>query len=70
VVIPVRGRYPADEAYFLHFILHTLDQALRRHPELDARQFARWIERRHAQIERGELVYIAHQIDVFGRTAA
>jgi SAM-dependent methyltransferase len=67
VVVPVKGRYPEDEAYFLHFILHTVDRALRRHPELDPRRFARWVERRHAQIERGELVYIAHQLDVVGR---
>jgi hypothetical protein len=66
VVVPVQGRYPDDEAYFLHFILHTVDRALRRHPELDPRRFARWVERRHAQIERGELVYIAHQLDVLG----
>ncbi len=70
VVVPVRGRYPNDEAYFLHFIIHTLDRALHHHPELDPRQFARWIERRHRQIERGELVYIAHQLDLFGQTAA
>jgi SAM-dependent methyltransferase len=70
VVVPVNGRYPDDEAYFLHFILHTVDRALRRHSELDPRRFARWIERRHAQVERGELVYIAHQLDVVGRTDA
>jgi hypothetical protein len=69
VVVPAIGRYPDDEAYFLHFILHTVDRALRRHPELDARRFARWIERRHAQVERGELVYVAHQLDVLGRVS-
>ncbi len=68
VVVPVQGRYPDDEAYFLHFILHTVERALRRHPELDPQRFARWIDRRHAQIERGELIYIAHQLDVLGRS--
>ncbi len=67
VVVPRNGRYPDDEGYFLHFILHTVERALRRHPELDARTFGRWIDRRHAQVERGELVYIAHQLDVLGR---
>jgi SAM-dependent methyltransferase len=67
VVVPSNGSYPDDEAYFLHFILHTVERALRRHPELDARTFARWIDRRHRQVERGELVYIAHQLDVVGR---
>jgi SAM-dependent methyltransferase len=61
-------RYPADEAYFLHFIVHTVDSALRGHPELDAARFAAWVAERHAQIERGELVYLAHQLDFVGRT--
>jgi hypothetical protein len=25
------------------------------------------VEKRHEQIDRGELVYIAHQLDFFGR---
>jgi hypothetical protein len=67
VVVPSNGSYPDDEAYFLHFILHTVELALRRHPELDAQSFKRWIDRRHGQVERGELVYLAHQLDVVGR---
>lgn len=60
--------YPADEAYFLQFIIHTMQGALADHPELDAAQFANWIGQRQQQIEAGELVYIAHQIDFFGRS--
>ena len=59
--------YPADEAYFLQFIVHTMQQALAGHPELDAARFADWIRQRQRQIENGDLVYIAHQIDFFGR---
>jgi hypothetical protein len=70
VVIPHRGDYPHDEAYFLHFIVDTLYGALRTHPELDARRFRKWIDQRHAQIERGELVYIAHQLDYLGELQA
>jgi len=62
------GRYPADEAYFLHFIIHTLHGALCGHPELNRERFEQWIAQRHAQIERGELVYIAHQMDFVGKT--
>jgi SAM-dependent methyltransferase len=62
--------YHADEAYFLHFIVHTVDTALKGHPDLDAARFADWIEQRHAQIERGVLVYIAHQLDFLGRVLA
>lgn len=63
VVYAGREGYPADEAYFLHFIVHTMHGALGGHPALPAERFARWISARHTQIERGELVYIAHQID-------
>ena len=66
VVHPVAGLYPADEAYFLHFIVHTMHGALHGCDELDPARLAAWIESRHRQIEEGELVYIAHQLDVFG----
>lgn len=59
--------YPADEAYFLHFIIHTMHHALTGYRGLDPARFDAWIARRHAQIERGELVYIAHQLDFVGR---
>lgn len=59
--------YPADEAYFLHFIVETMHGALRHHPALDQERYRAWIQARHEQIERGELVYIAHQLDFLGR---
>ncbi|MCL4262623.1 MAG: methyltransferase [Anaerolineae bacterium] len=67
VVWARHGCYPADEAYFLHFIINTMHKALQGHTELDTTQFDQWIAQRHAQIERGELVYIAHQLDFLGR---
>jgi Methyltransferase domain len=67
VVFAGRAGYPADEAYFLHFIIQTMQGALRDHPALDQARFHAWIEKRHTQIERGELVYIAHQLDFLGR---
>lgn len=63
VVYPVKGQYPADEAYFLHFILHFFETSLANHPELDPRLLEEWLKQRRAQIERAELVYIAHQMD-------
>jgi SAM-dependent methyltransferase len=69
LVFPGPDGYLMDEAYFLHFIIHTLYQALRSHPGLDPAHFERWIARRHEQIERGELVYIAHQLDFAGKRA-
>ncbi len=62
--------YPADEKYFLQFIVETMHRALAGHPALDLAQFAAWIAQRQAQIETGELVYIAHQLDFFGRLGA
>jgi hypothetical protein len=67
VVIPQAETYPHDEAYFLHFIVNTMAYALADHPLLDTARFAAWIETRHRQIETGELVYIAHQMDYLGR---
>jgi len=63
VVHETNGKYPEDEAYFLHFILHFFEESLTGNAELNSEAFARWLKERHAQIERGELVYIAHQID-------
>jgi hypothetical protein len=63
VVHPVNGAYPADEKYFLHFILHFFEESLTGHAKLDAAAFANWLAARRAQVERGELIYIAHQMD-------
>jgi hypothetical protein len=63
VVHTTQGKYPAEEQYFLHFILKFFESSLKAHAELDAAEFQTWLAKRHAQIERGELVYIAHQID-------
>lgn len=67
VVFPQNGAYPHDEAYFLHFIVATVHRALHADPTIDARRLAAWAAQRHAQIEAGELVYIAHQLDIAGR---
>jgi len=67
VVFPGRDGYPRDEAYFLHYIINLIDTSLKGHPCLDSDRFSRWIGIRHSQIERGELVLIAHQIDLLGR---
>lgn len=67
VVFARQGVYPGDEAYFLHFILHFFETTLTRHPGLEAKRLAYWLAERHAQVARGELVYIAHQIDFCGQ---
>jgi SAM-dependent methyltransferase len=67
VVFAGENGYTEDEAYFLHFIIHTLSNALKNHPDLNLPAFENWISTRHAQIEDLKLVYIAHQIDFFGK---
>lgn len=57
------GVYPADEAYFLHCILHFFEDTLRGCPEIPAADLDAWLEARREQIRRGELVYMAHQLD-------
>jgi hypothetical protein len=67
VVLAQNGHYPADEAYFLKSILHFFEESLTGNPEVDGAAFAGWLAKRQAQVERGELVYIAHQIDFLVR---
>lgn len=68
VVFPEGGGYPGDEAYFLHHIVQTIWTALEGNTELRGAGFEAWARARHEQIERAELCYIAHQLDVLGRS--
>lgn len=68
VVYAQNGNYQADEKYFLQFILRFFEDSLTDCPEIDASAFKRWLAKRHEQIECGELVYIAHQMDFLVRT--
>jgi len=68
VVFPADSGYAGDESYFLHHIVHTIATALTGHPELDPQGFEAWVRLRHQQIEQKQLCYIAHQLDVLGRS--
>jgi SAM-dependent methyltransferase len=61
--------YRGDEAYFLHFIIHTIGSALEGQTALDQERLAWWVRERHTQVDQGRLVYIAHQMDFVGRVA-
>jgi hypothetical protein len=63
VVYPQQGKYTADEAAFLQYVLGFFEESLTAHPDLDAGKFSRWLHTRRNQIAKGELVYIAHQLD-------
>jgi SAM-dependent methyltransferase len=63
------GTYPGDEAYFLHSILNTIQDALRdRQDRVEPAALAGWLAERRRQLAAGELVYIAHQLDFVGRS--
>lgn len=63
VVYANNGKYPADEKYFLEFVLHFFESALKDSSQLDAATFERWLAKRREQTDCGELVYMAHQLD-------
>ena len=67
VVYARDGKYPADEKYFLQFILHFFDSSLKDREELEAGILQAWLAKRQEQIDCGELVYIAHQMDFLVR---
>ena len=63
VVHPVRGSYPADEAYFLEHILHFFEETLAGHAELEPDAFQGWLAARRRQIKDAKLFFVVHQLD-------
>lgn len=70
VVHPRSGSYPDDEAFFLRYIVDTIAGALDDTGRFDPTTIAGWAAARYRQIDRGELTYVAHQLDVLGRIPA
>jgi len=62
------GGYPDDEAYFVESILQTVQNALDG-PAAPA-GLVDWLTARRRQLAAGDLVYLAHQLDVAGRSPA
>jgi SAM-dependent methyltransferase len=67
LIAPGETGYTHDEVVFLHAILQTVYNELKDHPHLNALKFKDWIDQRQQQIDSAELIFLAHQIDVFGR---
>ena len=61
---PRSGRYPADERFFLSCVLDFFEEALSTRAGLDAGDLDRWLAARRKQLAAGELVFMAHQLDV------
>jgi len=59
--------YAAEEPYFLHHILHFMEDALEGCPHLEPSRVRRWLAARHLQVEEERLVFMARHIDVLGR---
>ena len=59
-------KYPGDEAYFLHYIVDGVYRELSQSSEISQPFLWQWAGVRHSQVESGELVYLAHQLDFFG----
>lgn len=59
--------YPEDEAYFLHHILYTVEQELMGRHGLPEEQVRDWVTARRNQVARGELTYVAKQLDLLAR---
>ncbi len=66
-VFPGPSGYSSDEAYFLHHILHFIEEELTGHPDLEESNFSKWINTRRHHIETEQLIYIAHQLDLLAR---
>jgi hypothetical protein len=68
-----REGYPGDEAYFLRYVLGTIETALGeldRGDDLDEATLSDWLRTRRRQVDDGRLVYLTHQLDLLGRRPA
>lgn len=69
-VYPRDDGYPADEAYFLRYVLGTIETALGEldcGDVLDDATLADWLSTRRQQAADADLVYLTHQLDLLGR---
>lgn len=69
IVWPGPQGYPADESYFLHYILDTIHRELKDHPALDQNAFESWIQMRHNQVESAKLIFIARNLDLLAQVS-
>lgn len=69
IVFPGPRGYPADESFFLHYIIDTIHTELTDHPALDPEAFESWIQTRHNQVKNAELIFIAKNLDVLAQVS-
>jgi len=68
IVHPAGAQYPEDEAFFLEFILKTIEGAVR--DRVERTSLETWLSERRRQLASADLVYCAHQVDVLARRAS
>lgn len=61
-----KGKYPHEEKYFLYHILSFINKEMQRRPEIQSSRYEEWLSARKEQIRKGELTFLAHNIDVLG----
>ncbi len=67
IVYPGKRGYAGDEGYFLQQILRFVKNELSKSKLISADEAEHWIASRVNQLKKSELIYLAHQIDVFGK---
>lgn len=78
IVRPVDGEYPGDETVVVSHVLETISDAVDAVPSgtspaddatapLSTADRTRWLERRREELADGDLVYVAHNLDVLAR---
>jgi SAM-dependent methyltransferase len=66
VVRPSQGEYPEEERHLLQSIINFVAQALSGSSELAAEEIDLWVRERQRQLENGELIFVAHNLDFLG----
>jgi SAM-dependent methyltransferase len=66
VISPRQGRYHKQERYVLQSIVNFVEQALNGSSELAPEEIDFWIGERKRQLENGELIFVAHNLDFLG----
>jgi SAM-dependent methyltransferase len=59
-----QGAYSHDEGYFLKCILYFIEDSLTDSKCIDPKDLEDWLSTRHKQLDHGQLIYIAHQLDL------
>ena len=68
IVHPTGDGYLDDEAFFLEFLLNTIEGAVR--DRVERASLEAWLGDRRRQLASADLVYCAHQVDVLARTSS